>query len=128
MSATNRTNETAPKTSVTLPAMGYVRQSQLIPAIIPISSATLWREVCSGEFPKPVKLSARITAWRVEDVREWMKSRTTSAEQGMKGVQATASAPNTEKGLQTTEVAASTFAPSKLHSHQHQSKIVTPAK
>ena len=58
-----------------LPATGYVRQSQLIPGIVPFSSATLWREVKSGAFPSPVKLSQRITAWRVEDVREWMQSR-----------------------------------------------------
>ncbi len=59
-----------------LPATGYVRQAQLIPAIVPFSSATLWREVKAGSFPTPVKLSQRVTAWRVEDVREWMRSRT----------------------------------------------------
>lgn len=66
-----------------LPATGYVRQSQLIPdpkrpdkpALLPFSSATLWRKVQAGEFPRPVKLSARVTAWRVEDVRAWMESR-----------------------------------------------------
>lgn len=55
-----------------LPATGYVRQSQLIPAPVPFSSATLWRKCKSGEFPKPVKLSERVTAWRVEDVRQWL--------------------------------------------------------
>jgi predicted DNA-binding transcriptional regulator AlpA len=58
-----------------LPATGYVRQSQLIPAIVPFSSATLWRKVKAGAFPSPVKLSERVTAWRVEDIRAWMKSR-----------------------------------------------------
>ncbi|MEO8631409.1 MAG: AlpA family phage regulatory protein [Betaproteobacteria bacterium] len=58
-----------------LPAIGYVRQSQLIPAIVPFSSATLWRQVKAGTFPAPVKLSAGITAWRVHDIREWMRSR-----------------------------------------------------
>jgi prophage regulatory protein len=48
---------------------GYIRQSQLIPAIFPFSSATLWRKVKSGTFPQPVKLGPRITAWRVEDIR-----------------------------------------------------------
>ena len=57
---------------------GYVRQSQLIPAIVPFSSATLWRMVKTGGFPAPVKLSARVTAWRVEDVRSWMQARTAS--------------------------------------------------
>lgn len=59
-----------------LPATGFIRQSQLIPAIIPFSSATLWRKVNDGSFPAPVKLSERITAWPVESVRAWMKSRT----------------------------------------------------
>ncbi len=58
-----------------LPATGYLRQSQLIPVIVPFSSATLWRKCKSGEFPKPVKLSERVTAWRVEDIREWMAAR-----------------------------------------------------
>jgi prophage regulatory protein len=59
-----------------LPATGYVRQAGLIPAILPFSSATLWRMVKAGTFPAPVKLSARVTAWRAEDVRAWMQSRT----------------------------------------------------
>lgn len=58
-----------------LPSTGYVRQSQLIPHIIPFSPATLWRKVKSGDFPRPFKLSERVTAWAVEDVREWMESR-----------------------------------------------------
>jgi prophage regulatory protein len=56
-----------------LPETGFVRQSQLIPHIIPFSSSTLWRKVKAGEFPAPVKLSSRVTAWRAEDVRAWMQ-------------------------------------------------------
>lgn len=56
-----------------LPATGFVRQSQLIPHIIPFSSTTLWRKVKAGDFPAPVKLSQRVTAWRAEDVRAWME-------------------------------------------------------
>ena len=58
-----------------LPTTGYLRQARLIPHIVPFSSATLWRKVKSGDFPKPVKLSERVTAWRWEDVRAWMQSR-----------------------------------------------------
>jgi predicted DNA-binding transcriptional regulator AlpA len=58
-----------------LPSTGYVRQSRLIPSIIPFSAATLWRKVKTGEFPKPVKLSERVTAWDVRDVRAWLDSR-----------------------------------------------------
>ena len=55
-----------------LPATGYVRAKQLVPHIIPFSPATLWRKVKAGTFPAPVKLSAGVTAWRVEDVRAWI--------------------------------------------------------
>ena len=59
------------KTSIELPSTGYVRLPQVI-ALVPFSKSTLWRQVKTGAFSKPVKLSARITAWRVEDVRRWI--------------------------------------------------------
>lgn len=65
----------------------YVRKSQLVAnrcgsgatgsPLLPFSSATLWRKVKAGTFPSPIKLGERVTAWRVGDVREWL--RTTSA-------------------------------------------------
>ena len=58
-----------------LPATGYVRQAQLVPAIVPVSSATFWRWVKTGKFPAPVKLSQRVTAWQVEGVRQWLADR-----------------------------------------------------
>lgn len=57
-----------------LPENGFIRQRQLIPAIFPFSSATLWRKVKAGTFPSPVKLGPRITAWRVEDIRDALRS------------------------------------------------------
>lgn len=55
-----------------LPRDGYSRQSQLIPHIVPFSPATLWRKVRTGDFPKPIKLSKRVTAWKNSDVLEWL--------------------------------------------------------
>jgi predicted DNA-binding transcriptional regulator AlpA len=55
-----------------LPDTGYIRQSQLIPSVVPVSPATLWRKCKAGQFPKPVKLSERVTAWRVGEVRAWL--------------------------------------------------------
>jgi prophage regulatory protein len=59
-----------------LPETGYLRLAQIVgdkkaglPAIIPISKSTWWAGVKSGRYPKPVKLSERCTAWRVEDIR-----------------------------------------------------------
>ena len=57
-----------------LPESGYVRQAQLIPDVVPFSSATLWRRVKLGEFPKPIKLSTRVTAWRVADARAFLQA------------------------------------------------------
>ncbi len=58
-----------------LPASGYLRQSQMIPDIIPFSASTLWRKVKARTFPAPVKLSENVVAWRIEEVRAWMAAR-----------------------------------------------------
>lgn len=51
---------------------GYKRIKSVIP-IYSISAATIWRKVKDGTFPKPVKLSAGITAFRNFDLAEWEK-------------------------------------------------------
>lgn len=62
-----------------LPDTAFIRAAQLVQsranpnAPIPFSTATLWRKVSSGEFPAPVKLSVRVTAWQVGTVRAWMQ-------------------------------------------------------
>ena len=59
-----------------LPATGFVREKQLIGGgILPFSAKTLWRKVKDGTFVQPVKLGERITAWKVEEVRQWLDSR-----------------------------------------------------
>jgi predicted DNA-binding transcriptional regulator AlpA len=63
-----------------LPDSAYIRESQLVQspkrpgssAPLPISAPTLWRMVKAGRFPAPHKLSTRVTAWKVSQVREWM--------------------------------------------------------
>lgn len=61
-----------------LPETGFVRLPQIIgdpkatppiPPVIPVAKSTWWAGVKSGRFPKPVKLTPRITAWKVEDIR-----------------------------------------------------------
>ena len=59
-----------------LPTTGYVREKQLIDGgILPFSAKTLWRKVKDGTFVQPVRLGERITAWKVEEVRQWLDSR-----------------------------------------------------
>lgn len=57
-----------------LPDSAFLRERQLLGGLVPFSSATLWRRVGDGRFPKPVKLETHITAWRVGDVRAWLAS------------------------------------------------------
>jgi prophage regulatory protein len=78
------------KTSIThsvfdaLPDSAFIREAQLVqspkrpdaPAPLPFSAPTLWRKVKAGTFPKPVKLSKRVTAFNVGAVRAWMATQT----------------------------------------------------
>ena len=66
-----------------LPETGYLRLRQIIgnpkaappiPALIPVGKLTWWAGVKSGRYPRPVRtLGARITAWRVEDIRDLIR-------------------------------------------------------
>ncbi len=44
-------------------------KSRNIPPLIPISRTSFLMGVKSGKYPKPVKLSERTVAWRVEDIK-----------------------------------------------------------
>lgn len=36
--------------------------------IIPVSKSTWWKGVKDGKYPKAVKLSPRVTCWRLSDI------------------------------------------------------------
>jgi len=66
-----------------LPDSAYLREAQLVrspkhpdslTAPLPLSAPTLWRMVKEGRFPKPHKLSSRVTAWQVQQVRAWLQA------------------------------------------------------
>lgn len=65
-------NNPPPEVGPRLPETGFLRQSQVL-ALVPVSKSTLWRRVQARTFPQPVKLSARVTAWRAEDLRQWIR-------------------------------------------------------
>ena len=64
-----------------LPDSALLREAQLVPSskrphgtpVLPFSAATLWRLTKAGLFPAPIRLSSRVTAWKVGDVRAWLK-------------------------------------------------------
>ena len=60
---------TAPVGAV--PVGVFLRLPQVLTRV-PISRSTLWRRVHDGSFPRPIKLSDRITVWRSEDIDGWM--------------------------------------------------------
>ena len=63
-----------------MPDGGYIREAQLVSSPkrpgaavpLPFSAPTLWRKVRAKTFPAPVKLSERVTAFNVGEVRAWM--------------------------------------------------------
>ncbi len=58
-----------------LPDDALIRLSLLLAfSLIPFSTSTLWRRVRANTFPKPVRLSPQVTAWRVGEIREWLKN------------------------------------------------------
>lgn len=59
-----------------LPDTGFLRLSSILAprGPIPVSKSTWWAGIKDGRFPKPVKLGARITVWRVDDVRRLIET------------------------------------------------------
>jgi prophage regulatory protein len=53
----------------------FVRYDELKPLGIPYSRQHLAKLEADGQFPARVKLSARVIAWRLGDIRDWMLSR-----------------------------------------------------
>lgn len=81
------TSTTPPPKPVTgfdaLPDGAYVRLAQLVrdpkkpeaSTPLPFSAATAWRKILAGTFPKPIKLSERVTAFKVGEIRQWLAAR-----------------------------------------------------
>lgn len=54
------------------PETGFVRLPQVL-AVLPISRSTWWAWIKEGKAPAGIKLSPRITAWRVEDIKQHLE-------------------------------------------------------
>jgi predicted DNA-binding transcriptional regulator AlpA len=56
------------------PKEGYVRLNNILAprGPLPVGKTTLWQWVRDGKFPRPVKLSTRVTAWKAEDVQAFL--------------------------------------------------------
>lgn len=62
-----------PSSTNVLPQTGYIRLPTVL-SVFPVSKSTWWNGIKEGRYPKGVKLGARTTAWRVEDIRALIES------------------------------------------------------
>ncbi len=42
---------------------------------VPFSSATLWRTIAAGDFPKPIRIGKRRVAWLQTEIDDWLAER-----------------------------------------------------
>jgi predicted DNA-binding transcriptional regulator AlpA len=49
--------------------VGFLRLPAIL-ALFPIGESSWWRGVAQGRYPRPVKLSPRVSAWKVADIRK----------------------------------------------------------
>ncbi len=74
LTPTSTSSSTCTSTSTT---HRYIRAKAICttperPGLLPICSATLWRWVRKGAFPRPVRLSGGVTAWIESDITAWL--------------------------------------------------------
>ena len=77
-SDSTRKEAAPPRSFATLPNEAYARQPQVL-EVVPWSAASLWRKCKASQFPAPVKLSERVTAWHVGSVRAWLEAQAKAA-------------------------------------------------
>ena len=58
----------------TLPERRILRRRE-VSQLVSLSLATLYRMIARGEFPRPVRLSPRLTGWRSDEIDAWLDSR-----------------------------------------------------
>lgn len=60
---------------------GFVKVDELGPVMgVPYAEKTIWAMVARGEFPAPLKLSARCTAWKIASVLAWLEEQAAKAQ------------------------------------------------
>ena len=53
----------------------FIRAKNLAPHLA-VSEPTLWRWLKEDPtFPKPVKLSGRVTAWKISEIESWAEAK-----------------------------------------------------
>ena len=61
-----------------IPETGFLRVTQVL-RLFPISKSGWYAGVKSGKYPKPVRLSDNIVAWKVEDIKRLIAEKSGAA-------------------------------------------------
>jgi prophage regulatory protein len=61
-----------PNLTSRLPSSGFLRLRQVL-QIVPISRSTLYQKLKLGTFPSAIKLGPRMSAWRTEDIQNYIR-------------------------------------------------------
>ena len=69
-----KTKKKAPSIPPHLIHQGFMRLPAVL-AVYPVGERSWWRGVAEGRFPRPVKLSRAVTAWRVSDIQRLLEAR-----------------------------------------------------
>ena len=47
-----------------------------VAAMLSVSRSTVWRwSKFKSEFPRPIKISTGVTAWKLDEIQAWLKGR-----------------------------------------------------
>jgi prophage regulatory protein len=46
-----------------------------VKGVVPLSTASIYRLIKKGEFPKQIKLSERSSGWVLEEVEQWLEEK-----------------------------------------------------
>lgn len=61
------------KSIAALPLEGFVRLNTVL-TVFPVSESHFLNGVKAGKFPKPIRLSPRVSVWKVEDIRALLQN------------------------------------------------------
>ncbi|MDG2990511.1 AlpA family phage regulatory protein [Candidatus Synechococcus calcipolaris G9] len=67
-----------------LPKDGFLRINDVL-KFIPVGKSTWWAGIRAGKFPSGIKLGAKTTVWRVEDIRNLIENPTGGSLNAQKG-------------------------------------------
>ncbi len=56
----------------------YLRITQVIQKI-GVGKSTIWLWSKEGKFPKPIKISTKVTVWEEEKIDEWIQLKNTNS-------------------------------------------------